>query len=57
MDAKCPECDRVAILADDMTSVKCPHCNFEADYDTYLEIMKDKAINMSLDYLPKRPGL
>ena len=43
MDAKCPECERVAILNDDVTSVKCPHCNFEADYDTYLEIMKDHA--------------
>ena len=33
MDAKCPECQKVAILDDDMKSVKCPHCNFEADYD------------------------
>jgi len=36
---------------------KCPHCNFEADYDTYLEIMKDQAINMSYDYIPKRSGI
>ncbi len=57
MDAKCPECDKVAKLNDDITQVKCSHCNFEADYDTYLEIMKDKAVNMSIDYLPKRPGL
>ena len=28
MDAKCPECERVAVLDDDVTSVKCPHCNF-----------------------------
>jgi len=45
MDAKCPECERVAVLDDDITRVKCPHCNFEADYDTYLEIMKDHAMN------------
>ena len=57
MDAKCPECDKTAKLDDDVTKVKCPHCDFEADYDTYLEIMKDKAVNMSIDYLPKRPGL
>jgi ribosomal protein L37AE/L43A len=44
MDAKCPECERVAVLDDDITIVKCPHCHFEADYDTYLEIMKDHAI-------------
>jgi len=48
MDAKCPECERVAVLDDDITRVKCPHCNFEADYDTYLEIMKDHAMNMHL---------
>ncbi|MGQ0606812.1 MAG: zinc-domain-containing protein [Candidatus Nitrosotenuis sp.] len=57
MDAKCPECEKVAVLNDEMSSIKCPHCNFETDYDTYLEIMKDKAVNMSIDYLPKRPGL
>lgn len=57
MDAKCPECDKVAKLDDDVTKVKCNHCNFEADYETYLEIMKEKALNMSIDYLPKRSGL
>ena len=28
MDAKCPECERVAVLDDDVTIVKCPHCKF-----------------------------
>jgi glutaredoxin len=37
--------------------VKCPHCNFDEDYDTYLEIMKEQAINMASDYIPDRPGL
>ena len=40
-----------------ITKVKCPHCNFEADYESYLEIMKDQAINMSSEYIPDRPGL
>jgi Zn finger protein HypA/HybF involved in hydrogenase expression len=57
MDAKCTECERVAVLDDDVTSVKCPHCNFEADYDTYLEIMKDHAMNMASDYIPDRSGM
>ena len=57
MDAKCPECERVAVLDDEVTKVKCPHCNFEADYDFYLEIMKDQAINMVSDYIPDRPGM
>jgi hypothetical protein len=56
MDARCPECEKVAVLNDKVTSVKCPFCDFEADYDTYLEIMKEKAINMSSDYIPDRPG-
>ena len=56
MDAKWPECDLVAILDDDCTKIKCPHCNFESNYDDYIEIMKDKAINMSADYIPDRPG-
>jgi phage FluMu protein Com len=56
MDAKCPECENVAILDDEITKVKCSHCNFEADYESYLEIMKEKVLNMSADYIPDRPG-
>ena len=57
MDARCPECEKPAILNDEVTHVKCPFCNFEADYETYIEIMKENAINMASDYIPKRPGL
>jgi len=57
MDARCPECEKPAILNEEITNVKCPFCNFEADYDTYLEIMKENAINMATEYIPKRPGL
>lgn len=56
MDAKCPECDQVAKLDDKITKVVCPHCNFEATYEKYIEIMKDHAVNMAADYIPKRPG-
>ncbi len=56
MDARCPECEKVAILDDEITKVKCPHCGFGADYETYLDIMKEKALNMSADYIPDRPG-
>ena len=56
MDARCPECEKVATLDEEMKMVKCPHCNFEATYDEYLEIMKDNAVNMATDYIPKRPG-
>jgi hypothetical protein len=57
MDARCPECEKVAILDENITKVKCPHCNFESDYESYIEIMKDQAINMATDYIPDRPGM
>ncbi len=57
MDAKCPKCEKVATLDENITKVKCPHCSFEADYDMYIEIMKDQAINMVTDYIPDRPGI
>jgi len=57
MDARCPECEKVAVLDDEITKVKCPHCNFETDYEKYLEIMKEKVLNMSADYIPDRSGL
>ena len=39
LDARCPECENVAKVNDDITKVTCPHCKFEATYDDYLEIM------------------
>ena len=56
MDARCPKCERKAILDEDITNVKCPFCNFEATYDDYLEIMKENAVNMASSYIPDRPG-
>ena len=56
MDAKCPECDQVANTDTELTKVKCSHCNFESTYDEYIEIMKDKAVNMAADYIPDRSG-
>lgn len=57
MDARCPECEKPATLDEDVTHVSCPHCGFEADYEKYLDIMKDQAVNMAADYIPDRPGL
>jgi len=50
MDARCPKCEKKAVLDDEMKRVICPHCNFEA------VIMKDNAVNMAADYIPDRPG-
>jgi hypothetical protein len=56
MDARCPNCEKVATFDIDMNKVKCSYCNFEAAYDDYIEIMKENAVNMSADYIPDRPG-
>ena len=56
MDAKCPKCERVASLDEEITKVSCSHCGFEADYDAYIEIMREQAVNMASDYIPDRPG-
>ncbi len=56
MEARCPECEKVADLDLESFMVKCPHCKYESDYDKYLEIMTDQAVNMAADYIPDRPG-
>lgn len=56
MDAKCPECDKVAILDDEGTNVKCPHCGFEAKYEDYLDIMREKVGQLAENFQFDRPG-
>jgi len=56
VDAKCPNCDRVAVLDEEVTTVKCPHCGFEAKYDDYLKLMKEKIGKMAENLQFDRPG-
>lgn len=56
MDAKCPQCEKVAILDDDITTVKCSHCGFKAEYEKYLEIMKEKVSDLVANFNPDRSG-
>jgi len=56
VDAKCPICDRVAVLDEEVTTVKCPHCGFEAKYDDYLKLMKEKIGEMAENLQFDRPG-
>jgi len=56
VDAKCPNCDRVAVLDEEVTTVKCPHCGFEAKYDDYLKLMKEKIGEMAENLQLDRPG-
>ena len=56
MDAKCPNCDKVAKLDDEATIVKCPHCGFEAKYDDYLTLMKQRVGEMAENFSFDRPN-
>jgi endogenous inhibitor of DNA gyrase (YacG/DUF329 family) len=57
MDAKCPECEKVAVLDDEATNVNCPHCGFEAKYDDYLNLMKQKVGEIAENFQFNRSGL
>ena len=50
LEAKCPNCEKKALVDEDLTKVKCDYCGFSSEYDEYLEIMKEKAINMGIDF-------
>ncbi len=56
MDAKCPYCDQVAVLDDNITIVKCNYCGFEAKYDEYIEIMKQRVGDLVTNFNPDRAG-
>lgn len=58
LDAKCVTCSKNATVNDDMKEVSCTHCGFHSSYDEYIELMKEKALNMSTDFqinLDKNP--
>ena len=56
MDAKCPKCDKIATLDDEATNVKCPHCGFEAKYEDYLDMMREKVGQMAENFQFERRG-
>jgi len=58
LDAKCPKCDKTAKVNDDMTEVTCSYCLTKISYEEYIEIMKEKALNMGIEFynnLDKNP--
>ncbi|MFB5599079.1 MAG: hypothetical protein ACE5SW_02480 [Nitrososphaeraceae archaeon] len=38
----CPDCKKVAFLADDFTLVKCQHCSLEMSYGEYVKYIAYK---------------
>ncbi|HSF00088.1 MAG: zinc-domain-containing protein [Nitrososphaerales archaeon] len=58
LEAKCYKCDKKAEVNDEMTEVNCSHCLAKISYEEYIEIMKEKALNMGIDFqnnLDKNP--
>jgi hypothetical protein len=50
LEAKCYKCEKKAEVNDDMTEVNCSYCLTKISYDDYLEIMKEKALNMGIEF-------
>jgi DNA-directed RNA polymerase subunit RPC12/RpoP len=50
LDAKCPKCDKKAEVNEEMTEVTCSYCLTKISYEGYLEIMKEKALNMGIEF-------
>ena len=50
LDAKCPKCDKTAEVNDEMTEVNCSYCLTKISYEEYIEIMKEKALNMGIEF-------
>lgn len=58
LEAKCYKCDKKAEVNDEMTEVNCSHCLAKISYEEYIEIMKEKALNMGIEFqnnLDKNP--
>jgi DNA-directed RNA polymerase subunit RPC12/RpoP len=50
LEAKCYKCEKKAEVNDEMTEVNCSYCLTKISYDDYLEIMKEKALNMGIEF-------
>ena len=50
LEAKCYKCDNKAEVNDEMTEVNCSYCSAKISYEGYLEIMKEKALNMGIEF-------
>ncbi len=47
MDARCINCNDKANYDIENSKIICKECDIEIDYDKYIEIMKEKALNMA----------
>ncbi|MGE0243262.1 MAG: zinc-domain-containing protein [Nitrososphaeraceae archaeon] len=50
LKAKCHKCEKEAEVNDEMTEVYCSYCLVKISYEKYLDIMKEKALNMGMEF-------
>ncbi|MFB5598864.1 MAG: zinc-domain-containing protein [Nitrososphaeraceae archaeon] len=50
MEAKCHKCENKAVVDDEMKIVTCPNCLSQISYEEYLEVMKNRALNMGFEF-------
>ena len=59
LDARCPECENVAKVNDDLTKVTCPHCKFEKTYEEHfgraIEGLQIEVVGWSVKVTSPRP--
>ncbi|MGD1836402.1 MAG: hypothetical protein ACPKPY_05115 [Nitrososphaeraceae archaeon] len=42
MKVKCPDCEKIALLSDDFSFVKCEYCSFDMTYGEYVRYIAYK---------------
>ena len=50
LEAKCHKCEKKAEVNEQMTEVNCSYCLTKISYEEYIEIMKEKALNMGIEF-------
>lgn len=50
LEAKCHKCENIAVVDDEMKIVACPNCHSKISYEEYLEVMKNRALNMGFEF-------
>jgi DNA-directed RNA polymerase subunit RPC12/RpoP len=50
LQAKCPNCGEKAEIDDDTANARCHFCGLNLSYESYLELMKERATNLVTNF-------
>lgn len=50
LQAKCPKCGKKAEIDDETSNAKCQFCGLSLSYESYIELMKERATNLVTDF-------